>query len=394
MRSVRSSTAGSSARRTTVGRAVRESTAVRESEAEEPMYVPHLLLHSSTMCLQSFSSASRSSADGDPVRSRRRTGGRGVANRRSADLVVRLCNNMTRFLQLFRAADSDQDGKVSYDEFERVITAMRLGHDPKDSRRLFRALDAEDTGSARLDSLMKLKLDLDDGKFEEFFKNRGVEDALVDDMGPPEESTHGCFRKYIVKPTMGALWKSSLRPHHALETNRHKWLEHTRGTPRVHAMLGLRSYVDDDDEAGTRVVLALVPARGELNAPRRRKVYRAGPVPDFMAWIDQSQESLMQAAQHAATECDDLLTEVRPRVTIPVHVSRTVDVSPSTCHRCVRSTSSWRRRTSRSASRGPRSSRRTSYTGCTSRRSLTDPKPPPSHFRTSRSPSTSIAAAR
>ena len=313
MRSVRSSTAGSSARRTTVGRAVRESKAVRESQAEEPMYVPHLLLHSSSMGLSSFLSAGRPSVDGGPsdVRSRRRTGGRGVANRRSADLVVRLCNNMTRFLQLFRAADSDQDGKVSYDEFERVITAMRLGHDPRDSRRLFRALDAEDSGSARLDSLMKLKLDLDDGKFEEFFKNRGVDDALVDDMGPPEESTHGCFRKYIVKPTMGALWKSSLRPHHALEQNRHKWLEHTRGTPRVHAMLGLRSCVEADDEIGTRVVLALVPARGELNAPRRRKVYRAGPVPDFMEWIHQSQQSLMQAAQHAATECDDLLTEVR-----------------------------------------------------------------------------------
>ena len=123
MRSVRSSTAGSSARRTTVGRAVRESKAVRESQAEEPMYVPHLLLHSSSMGLSSFLSAGRPSVDGGPsdVRSRRRTGGRGVANRRSADLVVRLCNNMTRFLQLFRAADSDQDGKVSYPEFLLVM---------------------------------------------------------------------------------------------------------------------------------------------------------------------------------------------------------------------------------------------------------------------------------
>ena len=122
-----------------------------------------------------------------------------------------------------------------------------------------------------------------------------------------------CCLRRVVKPLLGALWKSELRPHHALDvTGVDGWRRSATAAARVQAQLALwRVDASDGGAHVVRVKLALTPIRGPSRARRLRPEYRAGPVPSLGSHAARTMQSLEAACHQASTELLDLLGEVR-----------------------------------------------------------------------------------
>jgi hypothetical protein len=181
-------------------------------------------------------------------------------------IVNVLSTNMPRLLQLYNAWDTDHNGTISLTEFGRALEAIGVQHTEDDIRSLFRVLrkgsspsalaeatsDEDESADVTLEDLLRLKAKLDEQRsiatmsgvsqlrvYDEDAKSRHRERAALG-------RSVSCHRT-LLRGLLGALWKSELRPHMALELVEGNAAQHdengsARGPLKFHTV---QQFVDD-----------------------------------------------------------------------------------------------------------------------------------------------------
>ena len=147
------------------------------------------------------------------------------------EIIDALANNMPRLLQLV-ATYSGRTGECDFESFGHVLYILGVRYREEQVKWLFRVLDADANGCVSLGELLMLKNAIDndittlparpslDGEDE------GTPEVMIsidNDRATIIERSNWGFNT-LVKPVLGAIWKSELRPHHALD------MMNTKGT--------------------------------------------------------------------------------------------------------------------------------------------------------------------
>ena len=207
------------------------------------------------------------------------------------EIIDALANNMPRLLQLI-ATWSGRSGEVDEEGFERVLHTLGVRYTETQVGSLFRVLDADSNKMVSLAELLMLKFAIDndvtsmparpnmDDDFDAMSSHEVVLKIDNAQAVPLPKRDWGIFAAF--RPVLGAVWKSELRPHHALDLSSTPW------------------------QAGE-----LVEQRVAAATERKRFVYEAGPVGDLEAFCEQAQASAAAAAERACDVLSALLDETR-----------------------------------------------------------------------------------
>jgi hypothetical protein len=204
--------------------------------------------------------------------------------------------SMTRLLQLYRVWDKDRDGNISVSEFGAALTSMNVPHTTEDVKGLFAVLGSPDGRSVTLDDLLQLKAQIDDQM--QIDRSFAAEDGEPG-QHPSNHTGNPCWRS-VVLPILGTVWKSELRPHHALESVP----QGVAGLKRTHAIISvqseLRTWKPHPVTGKVHVQLTLTTIRGPTRPRRQRPEYRAGRVPSLVEHVEETRRSVRKVRRAIA----------------------------------------------------------------------------------------------